>query len=172
MQSDYLFTPRDYKSIELFSNTTEQEWNDPNWQLKNSIKDVDTLSRVISLNEHQKNSIRNTLDEMKKQGKEPMRITPYYSTLMPDNPFSQNIQMVLHLKTWLTLYSGKAYPLLHIYYSHKPEWNSQWLNQKEPMVHFINDIQTAELSLCVKTPVVQHFVRTVKGQNLWIKPMR
>ncbi len=87
MQSDYLFTPRDYKSIELFSNTTEQEWNDPNWQLKNSIKDVDTLSRVISLNEHQKNSIRNTLDEMKKQGKEPMRITPYYSTLMPDNPF-------------------------------------------------------------------------------------
>ena len=87
MQSDYLFTPRDYKSIELFSNTTEQEWNDPNWQLKNSIKDVDTLSRVISLNEHQKNCIRNTLDEMKKQGKEPMRITPYYSTLMPDNPF-------------------------------------------------------------------------------------
>ncbi len=91
MQSDYLFTPRDYKSIELFNNTTEQEWNDPNWQLKNSIKDVDTLSRVISLNEHQKNSIRNTLDEMKKQGKEPMRITPYYSTLMPRKPFFPRI---------------------------------------------------------------------------------
>ncbi len=87
MISDYLFTPRDYKSIELFKNTTEQEWFDPNWQLKNSIKDVETLSRVISLNEHQKTSIRNTLDEMKNQGKEPMRITPYYSTLMPKNPF-------------------------------------------------------------------------------------
>ena len=87
MISDYLFTPRDYKSIELFKNTTEQEWFDPNWQLKNSIKDVETLSRVISLNEHQKKSIRDTLNEMKKQGKEPMRITPYYASLMPDNPF-------------------------------------------------------------------------------------
>ena len=87
MTSDYLFKPRDYRSIELFKNVTEQEWIDPNWQLKNSIKDVETLSKVILLNEHQKKTIKYTLDEMKKQGKEPMRITPYYSTLMPDNPF-------------------------------------------------------------------------------------
>ncbi len=60
--------------------------------------------------------------------------------------------MVQHLKTWLTLYSGKAYPLLHIYYSHKPEWNSQWLNQKEPMVHFINDIRNrGALFVCENT---------------------
>lgn len=88
MITDYLFKPRDYTSLALFKDVTEQQWNDPAWQLKNSIKDVDALSQVITLTEHQKNSIRATLAEMKKQGKEPMRITPYYATLMPDNPFS------------------------------------------------------------------------------------
>ncbi len=36
MISDYLFRPRDYKSIELYKNITEQEWLDPIWQLKNT----------------------------------------------------------------------------------------------------------------------------------------
>ncbi len=87
MSLDYTYKPRHYNDIELFKNTSAEEWNDPAWQLKNSIKDVATLSRVITLNDNQKSEIENTLKEMKAQGKEPMRITPYYASLISQNPF-------------------------------------------------------------------------------------
>jgi len=87
MYKHYLAKPRNFKNIDLFQKVTEAEWHDPHWQVKNSIRDVDALSRVIKLNEHQKSAIQETLKEMESQGKEPMRITPYYASLMPENPF-------------------------------------------------------------------------------------
>lgn len=87
MFADYLFKPRDFKTIDLFQDVTETQWTDPRWQIENSIRDVESLSRVIQLNDHQKLLIKDTLDKMKAQGKEPMRITPYYASLMSANPF-------------------------------------------------------------------------------------
>jgi len=84
---DFTFQQRDFKAIRLWENITDSQWNDPVWQTQNSIRDVEKLSEVIDLNDHQKQCIRETVSQMKAQGKEPMRITPYYASLMAQNPF-------------------------------------------------------------------------------------
>jgi len=81
------YTPRDYKSIELWKDVTGEQWEDPSWQLKNSIKSVEELERVIILNPHQKNEIERTISTLRDEGKEPLRITPYYASLMQEDPF-------------------------------------------------------------------------------------
>ncbi len=81
------YEPRKYNTIELWKNVTEKQWNDASWQLKNSIRSVDQLKKVIKLNAFQENEIERTLKALKEEGKEPLRITPYYASLMQADPF-------------------------------------------------------------------------------------
>ena len=85
--NDIYYIPRDYKNIEPWKNATPQQWNDAKWQLTNSITTVEQLKRVIKLSPHQAAEIERTVMELKQQGKEPLRITPYYATLMQADPF-------------------------------------------------------------------------------------
>jgi lysine 2,3-aminomutase len=82
-----LYQPRDFKSIELWKDVTEEQWNDPKWQLKNSIRSVQQLNYVIKLNPYQEQEIERTIKVLKSEGKEPFRITPYYASLMQADPF-------------------------------------------------------------------------------------
>ncbi len=66
---------------------TESQWKDANWQKKNSIRGVEQLAKVIELNDYQKSEIERTVKTLKNQGKEPLRITPYYASLMCSDPF-------------------------------------------------------------------------------------
>lgn len=84
----YIFRPRHFRDIELWKNVRDDQWNDPEWQFRNSIRDVQMLAQIIDLKEHQKQAIDETLQAMRAQGKEPMRITPYYASLMPQDPFN------------------------------------------------------------------------------------
>jgi len=81
------YKPRKFNTIELWKDVTEEQWHDANWQLKNSIHSVEQLSRVIKLNAHQQSEIERTLKTLKSEGKEPLRITPYYASLMQADPF-------------------------------------------------------------------------------------
>jgi lysine 2,3-aminomutase len=64
-----------------FPEATEKDWSSWRWQLKNSVKTIDQLSRFINLTDNEIRpaiEINNTL---------PIRITPYYlSLLAKDNP--------------------------------------------------------------------------------------
>ena len=72
----------DWRSVPLFAHVTEAEWNDWSWQLKNGIRDVETLEKVVHLTDRERDDIRECL------GKFTMEITPYYAALMdPDDPF-------------------------------------------------------------------------------------
>lgn len=84
---DFLYVPRKFNSIELWKDVTEDQWHDPKWQLRNSIRNLEQLEKVIKLNSFQVSEIRRTLVELKSQGKDPLRITPYYATLMQEDPF-------------------------------------------------------------------------------------
>ncbi len=84
---DFLYHPRHYREIPLWKNVTEAEWADPHWQLKNSIRNTSDLNKVISLSKKQLSMIEDTIRRMKAEGKEPMRITPYYTTLMQEDVF-------------------------------------------------------------------------------------
>jgi len=79
--------PRNYNSIELWKDVTEDQWNDSGWQLKNSIRDVSQLKNIIRLSPFQVSEIERTISTLHAEGKEPLRITPYYATLMEEDPF-------------------------------------------------------------------------------------
>ncbi|MBP9019126.1 MAG: hypothetical protein KBG04_04825, partial [Bacteroidales bacterium] len=81
------YRPRDHKKIELWKNVSDKDWNDPLWQQKNSIKTVEQLSKVITLTDYQKKEIERTVSTLISQGKEPLRITPYYASLIQEDPF-------------------------------------------------------------------------------------
>jgi len=71
---------RDYRSIELWKNVSPEEWNDWKWQLKNRIMDVESLEKVLPLEENEKKTIGHSLEFLR------MAITPYYLTLIdPEN---------------------------------------------------------------------------------------
>ncbi len=86
-QETFYYTPRPYQSIEIWKNITPDEWNNPLWQDRNAIRDVETLAKVIQLSDFQKSEIQRTVDTMLKDGKESLRITPYYATLMQEDVF-------------------------------------------------------------------------------------
>ena len=54
----------------------------------NSIRTIDQLKKVIKINDHQEAEISRTIEALKKEGKEPMRITPYYASLIQEDPFN------------------------------------------------------------------------------------
>ncbi|MBN2862210.1 MAG: KamA family radical SAM protein, partial [Bacteroidales bacterium] len=73
--------------IELWKNVTEEQWYNAGWQLKNAIRSVEQLKKVIKLNPFQASEIERTLQTLKSEGKEALRITPYYATLIQEDPF-------------------------------------------------------------------------------------
>jgi lysine 2,3-aminomutase len=82
------YEPRKFNTISLWKDITEKEWYDPKWQLKNSIRTVDDLEKIIKLNPYQSQEIKKTLAELKRQGKDALRVTPYYASLMQEDPFN------------------------------------------------------------------------------------
>ena len=81
------YQPRNYNSIAIWEDVTPEQWNDAHWQKQNSIHTVEQLGEVIKINELQKSEIERTLKKLISEGKEPMRITPYYASLMSEDPF-------------------------------------------------------------------------------------
>lgn len=71
----------DFRSIPLFADVTDAEWNDWTWHMKNGIRDIETLEKVVKLTDLERDQIRQCL------GKFTMEITPYYAALMDrDDP--------------------------------------------------------------------------------------
>ncbi|HPB66077.1 MAG TPA: hypothetical protein PLW80_05930, partial [Spirochaetales bacterium] len=71
----------DYKRIPLYKDVTPEQWNDWRWQMKNDIKDVETLAKVVPLSDKEKADISEVLKVFR------MAITPYYASLIdPANP--------------------------------------------------------------------------------------
>ena len=64
----------------FFRRTSQAEWNDWRWQLRNRISNIELLSRIVSLSEEEKSGISNRTGL-------PLSITPYYASLLEkDNP--------------------------------------------------------------------------------------
>jgi len=46
-QNTIFHVPRKYNNTELWKNVTEEQWNDANWQVNNSIRSVEQLKKII-----------------------------------------------------------------------------------------------------------------------------
>ena len=85
---NFFYQPRQFNTIELWKNVTIEQWNNPIWQFNNSIRDVEQLKKVIKINSYQESEIKRTITTLKQDGKEALRITPYYASLMQEDPFN------------------------------------------------------------------------------------
>lgn len=70
------FPKVEYKNVPLFADVSPEEWGDWRWQLRNVIRDVDTLGRIIKLDDGQRADLKRCLERF------PMAVTPYYAALM------------------------------------------------------------------------------------------
>jgi len=86
-RDNIFYKPREPNAIELWKNVTRAQWQDAGWQVENSIRTVDQLKKVISLTPLQEMEIKRTIKTLRAQGKDPLRITPYYASLMQADPF-------------------------------------------------------------------------------------
>jgi lysine 2,3-aminomutase len=73
--------------------STPAEWNDWQWQLKNRIRDYDTLSKIITLSDEEK-------ENLEPDGRAlPLAITPYYASLLdktnPMHPLRRSVVPVI-----------------------------------------------------------------------------
>jgi lysine 2,3-aminomutase len=72
---------RPYRSIPLWEDVDEAQWNDWHWQLANRVRTVNELSQIINLTDQEKEIIEKSLNTLR------MAITPYYASLMhPTDP--------------------------------------------------------------------------------------
>ncbi len=72
---------RDYRTIPLWKDVTEEEWNDWGWQLRHRLVDLDSLKQVVNLTPEEEQGVIDCLPVLR------MAVTPYYAMLMdPDDP--------------------------------------------------------------------------------------
>jgi lysine 2,3-aminomutase len=72
---------RNFKEIEMWSDVTQEQWDDWKWQIRNRIDTIEDLKQVINLTDEEAEGIEAALKQLK------MGITPYYALLMdPDDP--------------------------------------------------------------------------------------
>ena len=60
-------------------NATEKDWNDPKWQLRNRINDVDEISKYVDLSKEEYRNIKKVSEKYR------FAITPYYFSLIDIN---------------------------------------------------------------------------------------
>jgi lysine 2,3-aminomutase len=70
------YLSHDYRRIPLYKDVSAEDWNDWRWQVRNDIRDVDTLAKVLPLSEKEKEDISTVLRHFR------MAITPYYASLI------------------------------------------------------------------------------------------
>jgi lysine 2,3-aminomutase len=66
----------DYRDIPLFRDVPESDWRDWKWQFRNTIRDIETLKKIIRIDEREQQDLEKVLQTFK------MSITPYYASLM------------------------------------------------------------------------------------------
>ncbi|PKM42000.1 MAG: lysine 2,3-aminomutase [Firmicutes bacterium HGW-Firmicutes-8] len=72
---------RDYRSISLWQNVSQEQWQDWHWQIKNRITTLEGLKQVVELTSSEELGVKQCLKSLR------MAITPYYATLIePHNP--------------------------------------------------------------------------------------
>ena len=66
----------DYKKVPLYQDVSEKDWFDWKWQIKNVVKDVATLKKIVEITDKEEKDLEDCLKRFQ------MAITPYYATLM------------------------------------------------------------------------------------------
>jgi lysine 2,3-aminomutase len=92
----------------FFPLTTINSWNDWKWQLRNSITSLDDLKKIMKLSNKEIMAVSNL------KGRLPMRITPYFASLIYDTKYSDPMRRnVIPVVEELLQYSSEHSDPLH-----------------------------------------------------------
>ncbi|PLT28723.1 lysine 2,3-aminomutase [Peribacillus deserti] len=81
MKSNLFKPKRHWKSIELWKDVTEEQWDNWLWQLTHTVRNLEDLQKVINLTDDEIEGVKISTKTI------PLNITPYYASLMdPDDP--------------------------------------------------------------------------------------
>jgi len=87
MEAYFKISPRSRLFLKtFFPKAGVSDWNNWQWQIRNRITDLDSLSRVICLSEDERGAI------MRRAGPLPVSITPYYASLLDPLNASQPLR--------------------------------------------------------------------------------
>jgi lysine 2,3-aminomutase len=87
------YLSHDYKKIPLYKDVTPEQWNDWHWQIRNDIRDVETLSKVVPLTDQARKDVEKVLTIFR------MAITPYYASLIDQSNASPKPSTTLQTRT-------------------------------------------------------------------------
>lgn len=91
-----------------FPESTDKQWNSWRWQIQNSYTKFKTLSEILDV------SSIDDLDFLSKSRKLPLRITPYYASLLYDKPLNYALSIsVVPSKKELVISQGEESDPLH-----------------------------------------------------------
>jgi lysine 2,3-aminomutase len=62
----------------FYPDTTDEQWQDWQWQIRNRIRDIEGLSRMLDLSENERHAL------LGHAGSLPVAVTPYYASLLDD----------------------------------------------------------------------------------------
>jgi len=87
----------------FFPDTTVAEWNDWHWQMRNRIRDLTRLSRILRLSEDERRAITHA------NGARAVAITPYYASLLdPEDPLQPLRRTVVPVSREFVHVEGEA----------------------------------------------------------------
>ncbi len=87
---------RSHRSIKLWKDIKQEQWDDWKWQISNRITALDELEQVINLTDKEREGINKCLKRLK------MAITPYYASLMDPGKFECGIRRQAVPTIWET----------------------------------------------------------------------
>ncbi|MFD3158228.1 glutamate 2,3-aminomutase [Haloimpatiens sp. FM7330] len=90
--------------LKLF-NATNEDWKNWKWQLKNRISDVETLSKIVKLNDDELNAVKEVGQNYR------WSISPYYASLIDDDKFNPVKLQSVPTKLELLDEQGNADPM-------------------------------------------------------------
>ena len=70
------FKKHNHRDIELYKDVSGEEWNDWKWQLRNVVRDIPTLKKIMPVDEALEKDLESCLEKFT------MAITPYYASIM------------------------------------------------------------------------------------------
>ena len=70
----------------FYPEASDADWNNWRWQLRNSIRDLTSLARVLNLSSDEQQAISRHIGPL------PAGITPYYASLLSENDASQSLR--------------------------------------------------------------------------------
>ena len=145
-----------------FPFTTDKDWNDWHWQLKNRITTLGQLEKILRLTADEAHAVANL--------RLPLSITPYYATLLhPDDPTQSLRRSVVPVSRELVISPGESADPLH----EEDDSPAPGLVHRYPdrVLFLVTNFCSTNCRYCTRSRIVGKHSRCGLGMDQWEKAL-